>query len=117
MLVKTIRTAYELKEAMKAAERDCFSVDACEALIESFEESLEPVELDPIAMACEFCEETPAYIAEAYGYTVDGLPFDAAMECGDYDRAEIIETFVNDYLNYRTWAVELPNGNILYQNF
>ncbi len=117
MLVKKIYDAYDLEEEFKRMNRNPFTHEGYQALIELFNEFDEPQELDVIAICCEFTEATPADIMHDYGYTIDGMDYDDALATGDYDEDEIIDVFVGDYLNYHTWAVALSNGHILYQNF
>lgn len=116
-LVTTIATAEDLRNAMFTDRRNYYTYEGYEALVDYFNEFSENVEFDCIAICCDFTEESPEYIADNYGYTVDGMPFSEAIKSGCVDRDELVETFVNDYLNYHTWAVLLSNGNVLYQEF
>ena len=117
MLVKTIETPYEFCDAMRAMNRDYFSLEGYQALLDLFDCDGQNVEFDAIGICCEFSEDTPADIADRYGYTVDGKTFQEALDSGDYDQDEITEAFVIDYLNYHTWAQLLGNGNVIYQEF
>jgi len=110
-LVKTFN-ASELKEEFRQFNRDYFSYEACEAIIEFFEETDcgKNTELDIIGLCCDFNEETPEYIQDEY----DNIPEFA--ECQNED-GEIDIDKLMDALNYYTWAVLLSNGNILYINF
>lgn len=109
-LVITINDAYELKKRFEAANRDYFTVEACDELIELFNMDGENVELDIIAICCDFTEETPEYIIDNY----DNIEEIAAArdEDGGIDMERLMEA-----LNYYTYAANLGNGNILYQNF
>ena len=116
MLVKKIYDAEDLKEEFKAMNRDYYSLEGYQAIIDMFEETEEPTELDVIAIACEFAEETPEEVSENYGYTFDGgKTWSECIESGiDYD--ELMDALM-DHLNYHTYAIDLGNGNILYQEF
>ena len=108
MLVKTIYTAEEMKEEFASLDRDYYSYEGYEALINLFEECDcgQPTELDVIAICCDFNEEEPEDIADAYNIDI--------TECEDKD--EITET-VLDYVNHHSWGQDLGNGYILYQAF
>ena len=92
--------AYYLKELFIKAERDYFSLEACEVIIEYFDDISE--ELDIIGLCCDFTEAPPEDILNDYDYLLPEAPTDE----------DILEE-----LNMHTWAVMLQNGNILYLNF
>ena len=104
-LVKTF-TANDLKEEFKAWDRDYYSYNACEELINLFEDCDcgNNTELDIIALCCDFNEEDWEYIKDEYSN------HDDLSEC------ETIEEFI-DALNYYTWAVQTTDNQILYQCF
>lgn len=110
-LIRTI-TAQDLKDAMKECGRDYYSIESCEKIVEYYEEFTESnsIELDPIAIACEWNEEHLDYILEQYDYIDD---FD------DIDKTDINE--VVDVLNNYTYAVITTSDdgfeNILYREF
>lgn len=110
MLVKQIYSASDLRNEFIACGRDQFSYEGYQALIEYFDGYPEPVELDVIAICCDFSENTPEDIAEEYQNTID-------MEYVKDENGEINAEMLIDELNYHTFAVPLSNGNILYQNF
>lgn len=109
-LVITINNKYELKRRFEAANRDYYSLDACEALIEMFEEYEGDTELDVVAICCDYNEEDPEYILDNYDH-LDEFE-DVKDEDGEIDIDALMEA-----LNYYTYAVLLDNGNILYQAF
>ena len=110
-LVKTF-SAYELQEEFRKMDRDYFSIPGYQAILDLFEETDcdTNTELDVIAICCDFTEESPEYIYDNY----DNI--DDIADCKDED-GEIDTDKLMDALNYRTWAILLDNGNILYQNF
>lgn len=103
---------YEFVEAFRACGRENqFSRDALSAIfdcIESYEDdSGEEIELDVIAICCEWSEDAPTDIAEYYDIDIS--------ECED---EESVANTVMDYLDYRTsGATLLDNGNIVYVQF
>lgn len=107
MLVKTIYDAATLQNEFISMNRDYFSYEGYEALIELFEECSPetPQELDVIAICCEFNEATPEEIQNDYSIEYD-------PEAPEDFNEQILE-----YINYHSWGVELSNGNILYQAF
>ena len=110
-LVKTF-DAYELRHEFEKMDRDYFSIEGYQALLDLFEECDcgKNTDLDVIAICCEFTEEDAGYIQDQY----DNIEEFAA--CQDED-GNIDEDALMDALNYYTWAVKLDNGNILYQDF
>ena len=85
MLVKRIETADDLQRIMRDYGRDNYSYDAYEALVDLFNEDAEPVQIDPIAIACEFTEDTPENIADAYDWTIDEMRFRDAQKFMSYN--------------------------------
>ena len=89
-----------------------FSYDGLEALFYLFEQleqdSGEEMELDVIAICCEYAESTAEEIASDYR-------IDLSEAEGD---DEEIESIVEDYLNENTMLVaKLDNGNFVYAQF
>ena len=107
MLVKKIYDATDLQQEFISMNRDYYSYEGYEALIELFEECSPeaPQELDVIAICCEFTEATPEDIASDYSFSYDP------------EATEDFNEQLIDFINYYSWGVELSNGNILYQNF
>ena len=104
MMYISIDNEYQLQAEFVKFGRDYFTLDGYRAMFEMCEECGD-TELDVIGFCCEFCEDAPETIADDYRV-------DCRDEDGDIDIDKLM-----DYLNYRTYAVELPNGNIFYQNF
>ena len=102
-LVKTF-DKYDLQNEFAKMERDYYSLDGYDALINLFDETGTNTELDVIAICCEFTESTPDDIRENY----------SNME--DISNADNMDHLM-DALNYYTIAILLDNGNILYADF
>lgn len=112
MLVKTILSATDLEREFKEMDRDYYSIEGYQALINLFEETDcgQPTELDVIAICGDFNEESYEDIIDEY----DNI--EEIAECRDED-GDIDTEKLMDALNYHTWAQDLGNGNILYQAF
>lgn len=102
-LVKTFNK-YELQNEFVKMERDYFTLDGYQAIIDLFDETVTNTELDVIAICCEFSEDTPEDIRENYSNIEDIAAADNTSD-------------LLDALNYYTLAILLSNGNILYSNF
>lgn len=90
--------------------KDNFSYDALELIFDYIEEyeqdSGEQVELDVIAICCDWSEDSPENIADQYGIDLDGIEEDEIMQA------------VMDYLCDHTTAYEVPSaGTIVYVQF
>lgn len=103
-LIRTI-TGMDLMDAMKDAGRgDSFSIEACNAIVEYYGEFEDSIEIDPVAIDCEFIESKWEDIR------VDYCNFDDIS-------AALNERELLEVLNYYTWAVSVENGKILYIYF
>lgn len=110
-LVKVL-DKYDLQREFQEYGRDYFSLEGYQALLDLFEECDcgKNTDLDVIAICCEFTEADPEDILNDYSN------IDKIAECRDED-GEIDLDALMDALNYYTYAVELDNGSILYQDF
>ena len=102
MLYKSL-DKWDLQKEFKAYDRDYYSLDGYQAILDLFEEIGDSQELDVIAICCDFTESEPSDIIAEYGIEIED----------DEDEMEI----VMKYLDYNTWAEKLNNGAILYQAF
>ena len=109
-MVKTI-SIYDFRDAFKAAGRGAqFSYDGLEVIfdcIESYEQDAgEQVELDVIALCCEWAEDTVENIIRNY-----------SIDCDDVEDDEI-QNHVIEYLEDNTaHAMATDAGNIVYVQF
>lgn len=116
MLVKMIYTADDLRNEFVKMDRDYYSYEGYEAILNLFEETDcgNPTNLDVVGICCDFNEEEPEGIMDAYNITIDDMNWSEAVEeLGE----DVAMDHLMDYLNYHTWAQDLGNGNILYQAF
>ena len=102
MLYKTM-DKWDLQKEFKSYDRDYYSLDGYQAILDLFEEIGDSQELDVIAICCDFTELEPNEIIDEYGIEIED----------DEDEMEA----VMEYLNSNTLAYELDNGAILYQAF
>lgn len=102
-LVKTF-DKYELKHEFERYGRDYFSYTACDYILDYFEDIGENVELDIIALCCDFTEETAEYIKDNYS------------NIEEIAKADDIDELLDALSNY-TWCVETEDNNILYMEF
>ena len=90
----------------KMGRADNFSYEGLGILFDFFEELDEQMELDVIAICCEYAEETSDSIAESYSIDIDGL-----------DDGEILDA-VTRYLADHTTVVEITSARaIVYAQF
>jgi hypothetical protein len=102
-----ITSAGQFRDRFEALGRkDQFSYDALDLLFDYLEECDPDMELDVIAICCEYAEDTPWRIAQSYNIYVDALtPEDT----------EAVTTIVLAYLNDHTSVVgTTPAGTIVY---
>jgi hypothetical protein len=74
--MKTTISIYDFRDAFHRADRqDNFSYDGLRVLFECLEEYEDStgseVELDVVALCCEYCEETPEDVAKNYGIKLE----------------------------------------------
>jgi len=105
MIYKTIDTASELAQEFKACNRDYYTYEAYEALLEMLEGAGEDFELDVVAICCDYTESDAKTIAQDYN-----------IDISDVDEDEVLD-FVLDYLNDETYAIATVDDKILYQAF
>lgn len=99
----------DFRDAFRAAGRkDQFSYDGLRVIFDYMEELEdifgEPVELDVIAVCCDYAEMTPEEVIESYS-----IPYDAAED-------DLWET-VRDFLEDRTSIVGETDETIVFANF
>ena len=102
-LVKTF-DKYDLQKEFENMGRDYFTLEGYEAILDLFDETETNVNLDVIAICCEFSESTQDEIKENYS-NLDEIA-DASST------SDLL-----DALNYYTIAILLENNHILYANF
>lgn len=107
--MKTTVNVYQFRYAFNDCGRgEQFSYEALGLLfdyLEQYEEdSGEEIELDVIAICCDYSEDTPEQVAEYYGIELDQLDDDIMQQ-------------VVDYLNENTQVVGRTDSSIVYAQF
>lgn len=87
-----------------------FSYEGLEVLFDWFEDleasQEQSIELDVIAICCDYSEASVKEIIDTYSIDIDGV------------EADEVDEFVLDYLNDRTIVLGVcEHGEIVYQNF
>ncbi len=111
-IVQSINNVYQFREAFRLAGRsDQFSYEGLEVLFDYLEELSEDIgetiELDPVALCCEYYESS---IQEL----IDNYKIDVSEGGGD---EEIIAEFVKDYISDNTALVGETEGCLIYAAF
>lgn len=112
-IVQTVNI-YQFREAFRLAGRmDQFSYEGLEVLfdyLENLSDDIgEPIELDVIALCCDYYESTIEELIREYNIdcTIDGEPM---------DDDEIKET-IREYLEYHTSVCGEVSGGFVYATF
>lgn len=108
--MKTTVSLYDFERAfLDAGRKDQFSYEGLKALfdyLEEYEESTgEEIELDVVALCCDYSEDTIEDIANNYGIDL--------VEVDEEDQAE----FVRDYLEAHTQIVGETSTGFVYACF
>lgn len=95
------------RDTFRAYDRaDQFSREGLELLFDHLEECDPDMELDVIALCCDYSEDTPENIAQDYRIDLDGVDEDDTAQA------------VMDYLCDNTTVVgQTSSGSIVYVNF
>ena len=84
MMKQTIQLSQFVDAFRNMGRAEQFSYDALTCLFDyltELETDLgEEIELDVIGLCCEFSEDTPAEIAQAYNYDIEGCDDDEALD-------------------------------------
>ena len=109
----TIDTASQFCDEFHRADRaDQFSYEALVLLFDLFEEVDPDMELDVIAVCCDFSEESPADIARNYSIDLNGLD----PEDDDYEE-QCLEAVLSYVSDNTTVAGVTKGGDIVYAIF
>ncbi len=113
--MKTTVTKYDFHRAFEQCRPDNFSYEGLELLFDYFEEleanTGQELELDVIALCCDYAEDTVEDIARNYSIDLN----DADPEDDDYD--DQCRQIVFDYLSDRTSVVGDTADGFVYLSF
>jgi len=116
--MKTSVTFCTFREAFERMDRaNQFSREGLSKLfdyLESYEdETGEEIDLDVIALCCDYTESTFTQVADDYSISID---YDDCAD--DEERAELLKSEVLDFLNNHTMVVgEVSDDSVIYQQF
>jgi len=102
--------------------KDQFSYEAKRALFDYLESRAddmgEPIELDVIALCCEYNEEAPEEIAANYDIEIPGSIEEENEQEEGANHTQRRDDIIQEYLAYNTQFVALlDNGNMVYAAF
>ena len=102
--MKTTVNRYDFKRAFAdAGRKDQFSYDGLKALFEYLEQleqdTGEELELDVIALCCDYSEDTPEAIAANYSIDIEGM-----------DEDEIVDAVREYLMDNGAYCGEFPGG-------
>lgn len=111
-IVQSINSVYQFREAFRLAGRmDQFSYEGLEVLFDYLdnlsEDTGETIELDPVALCCEYYEYSIKEIIDQYN-------IDTSYIEGDEDE---IKEMVKEYLEYKTSVCGEVCGGFVYAAF
>ena len=112
--MKTTINLHQFRDAFyRMGRKTNFSYEGLEILFEYLEELEEgtdqEIELDVIALCCDFSEDTPENIGEAYGIPMMNVDFD--------NPADVLDCVV-DFLRVQGVLVGITkDGKIVFQNY
>ena len=102
----TITHAAQFRDAFRAVGRaEQFSYEALGLLFDYFEDNEPDMELDVIAVCCDYSEDSPEAIAAAYDIDIEGM------------NEEQINHEVMEYLQNHTCVVGSTDASIVYAQF
>lgn len=113
--MKTTVSIYDFRDAFRAVRPNNFSHEGLEVLfdyLEQYEQDTgEELELDVIALCCDFSEDTAAEIAQNYSIDLN----DADPEDDDYE--EQCENIIREYLEGEGVLIGEVAGGFVYRDF
>ena len=110
-IVQSINNVYQFREAFRLAGRmDQFSYEGLEVLFDYLdnlsEDTGEPIELDPVALCCEYYESSIDEIVENYN-----------LDLSEYDDGNDALQYVRDWLNDNTAVCGEVSDGFVYAAF
>lgn len=112
-IVQSINSVYQLRESFRLAGRmDQFSYEGLEVLFDYLEElsedTGETIELDPVALCCEYYESSIEELIDNYNIDLSEV---------DKDDPDSIINVVREYLEYNTSVCGLVLDGFVYAAF
>lgn len=108
--MKTTVSIYDFRNAFQSIRPDNFSYEGLEILFNGLEEfegdTGEELELDVIAICCDFCEMHYTDILREYDIDYDNVDDDE------------LDTVIEEYLEQNTWVLgKTDSGNYVFREF
>lgn len=108
-----------MKDIFKSYDRDCFSWNACEALLDYYDSVDENIEFDPFTICYEWDEygETPCLtwkdFIDDYGYLLEAAAEDDnEINLNEMDEAAKCD-MIMDILESKTFIIQLENSVLI----
>jgi hypothetical protein len=86
--MKTTVSSYDFQEAFERLRPNNFSIEGLNVLFDYLEELDPDMELDVIALCCDYCEDTLEDIIHSYSIDVEDMD--------DDDTVEAVRSFLNE---------------------
>ena len=121
---KTIFNGNDLRKEFVDYDRDYYSLDGYDALVNFYDEIDEDMEVDVIAICCE-CTEYSDYatcdidnmiVDYGYIYTKEEYMSDNDITYEDFDQEDYISELISR-IEYRTTVLKLKNGGYIIFSF
>lgn len=111
---------YDMKERFVAMDRDYYTFEGLESLLDYYDEIDENMELDVIAICCDCTEYGEGAVCSfddlineyGYKYPVEEWLEDNALEENEFDNDLYIDSLV-ERLEDETTVLHVPNGNYI----
>ena len=116
--------AYDMKERFIAMNRDYYTIDGLETLLDYYDDIDPEMEFDPIAICCdctEYGENTVCSFNDlisdyGYKYPVEEWLKDDGLEKSEFDNDLYIDSLV-ERLKDETTVLHVSNGNVIVFDF
>lgn len=110
----------DMKERSEALDRDYYTYEGLEALLDYYDEIDENMEFDAIAICCDCTEYGEGAACSfddlvneyGYKYPVEEWLEDEGLEENEFDNDEYMTALV-ERLEYETTVLHVPNGNYI----
>lgn len=119
--MKMTVNAWDMKRIFVEIDRDYYSVNGIDALLEYYDEIDENMEFDPIAICCDCTEYGNhgaacdfADLINNYGYIYPRSRLDAGVD--EYSESDYVATLV-EVLERKTTVLHVCNGNYIVFEF
>lgn len=122
--MKKTLNAYEMKELFIKYNRDFYSLNGLESLLNYYDNIDPDMEFDPVAISCD-CTEYGEMVSLSfddlindygYLYPVNDWLEDEDLQESEYDKNEYVESLI-EHLEDKTTILHVSNGNYIVFTF